>query len=102
MTIVTRKEEKISVACSTGADNGLHKMASTQVAHSLQRMLQPWRHQGPVVYRCATGLAIQEGGKALMANPDSRKLLMKCLEDVYALEAHMVQTLGDHAKDARD
>ncbi len=39
-----------------------------------------------------------------MANTDSesRKLLVKCLEDVYALEAHLAQVLGDHAKDAQD
>ncbi len=37
-----------------------------------------------------------------MANDDSRRLLVKCLEDVYALEAHLVQVLSDHAKDAQD
>jgi ferritin-like metal-binding protein YciE len=33
---------------------------------------------------------------------DTRKLLVKSLEDVYALESHLVQVLTDHAKDAQD
>lgn len=37
-----------------------------------------------------------------MANEDGRRLLVKCLEDVYALESHLVQVLEDHAKDAQD
>ncbi|HEY7349362.1 MAG TPA: DUF892 family protein [Ktedonobacterales bacterium] len=37
-----------------------------------------------------------------MANGDSRKLLVKSLEDVYALEAHLVQMFSDHVKDAQD
>jgi ferritin-like metal-binding protein YciE len=39
-----------------------------------------------------------------MANndTDTRKLLVKSLEDVYALESHLVQVLGEHAKDAQD
>jgi ferritin-like metal-binding protein YciE len=37
-----------------------------------------------------------------MADTDTRKLLVKCLEDVYALEAHLVQVLSDHVKDAQD
>jgi ferritin-like metal-binding protein YciE len=36
-----------------------------------------------------------------MANTDTRKLLVKSLEDMYALEAHLVQVLHDHAKDAQ-
>jgi ferritin-like metal-binding protein YciE len=38
----------------------------------------------------------------MMTNTDGRRLLVKCLEDVYALESHLVQTLGNHAKDAQD
>ncbi len=37
-----------------------------------------------------------------MANDESRKRLVQCLEDVYALESHLVQALNDHAKDAQD
>ncbi len=37
-----------------------------------------------------------------MADTDNRKLLVKSLEDVYALEAHLVQVLSDHVKDAQD
>jgi len=33
---------------------------------------------------------------------DSRKLLVKSLEDVYAIESHLVQVLSDHVKDAQD
>lgn len=36
-----------------------------------------------------------------MTNNESRKLLVKSLEDIYALEAHLVQVLEDHAKDAQ-
>jgi ferritin-like metal-binding protein YciE len=36
-----------------------------------------------------------------MATNDGRKLLVKCLEDIYALESHLVQMLNDHAKDAQ-
>jgi ferritin-like metal-binding protein YciE len=37
-----------------------------------------------------------------MANTESRALLLTSLEDVYALESHLVQMLDDHAKDAQD
>ena len=36
-----------------------------------------------------------------MTNNESRKLLVKSLEDLYALEAHEVQELEGHAKDAQ-
>ncbi len=38
----------------------------------------------------------------MMASNDGRRRLIKCLEDVYALEAHLVQALDNHAKDAQD
>jgi ferritin-like metal-binding protein YciE len=37
-----------------------------------------------------------------MADDESRKLLVKSLEDVYALEAQLVKVLGEHAQDAQD
>lgn len=37
-----------------------------------------------------------------MATTDSQRLLVKSLEDIYALESHLVQVLSDHVKDAQD
>ncbi len=36
------------------------------------------------------------------ADTTGRKQLIDCLEDMYALESHLVQVLQDHAKDAQD
>jgi ferritin-like metal-binding protein YciE len=37
-----------------------------------------------------------------MATDDGRKLLVKAIEDAYAMESHLVQVLQDHAKDAQN
>src|SRR5579871_6244919 len=60
-----------------------------------------WPNDVPM---CHTDTDPQEGVERPMANTDtdSRKMLVKGLEDVYALESHLVQVLNDHAKDAQD
>src|SRR6185437_16562141 len=77
------------------------RASGTVIATGSSILVKPGRSGPMTCHRCINP---QEGVQRLMptTDSDSRKLLVKSLEDVYAIESHLVQVLSDHVKDAQD
>jgi ferritin-like metal-binding protein YciE len=89
---------------SKQAGSGLPGWEMAQSLQDLERCGLAFARLG-VAQRGATPVLIENekgADQAMPADNTGRKQLIDCLEDVYALEAHLVEVLEDHAKDAQD